>query len=155
MGDRSAGLAPRLPGAGPGSGRLRPVTGRAPIRHGSWMDTREHGSDARGALVAVLAVLGPSLASGAARVLAPPERPLRVPVPSVRTLDAGTIARWGCGPRELRGLPGIGRTRAFEIARVRWRRGGVFELENWTSIRGIGAVTVGRCREFLAGGAED
>ena len=104
-------------------------------------------------VAALLAALGPSLAAGFASTLGPPpERAFAAAhfaegLPG--DLSLGGVAGRACGPRDLRCLPGIGRTRALAIARARWARGGRFPLEDWTSIRGIGAVTVDRCRSVL------
>src|SRR5260221_3047191 len=58
-------------------------------------------------------------------------------------------------PRELRGLPAIGPTRALVIARARWERGAMGELgstggpEAWEDIPGIGPETVRAIRHAL------
>lgn len=104
-------------------------------------------------LVTLLAALGPSLAAGLVSTLVPPpDRALTAvhwAAGLERHLSLDGVALRACGPRDLRRLPGIGSTRALAIARARWARGGRFPLEDWTSIRGIGAVTVDRCRSVL------
>jgi hypothetical protein len=51
-------------------------------------------------------------------------------------------------PRVLRRLPGVGRKRALEIARLRWERppGSPLELQE---VHGIGPKTEARVREWL------
>jgi Helix-hairpin-helix motif len=52
-------------------------------------------------------------------------------------------------PRELRGLPGIGETRALAIARSRWEEGPIGKAADLERIRGIGPATAGRVRAAL------
>lgn len=53
-------------------------------------------------------------------------------------------------PRELRGLPAIGPTRALAIARARWDRALTGGPEAWEDIPGIGPETVRAIRSALA-----
>ncbi len=68
--------------------------------------------------------------------------------PAGCTLEAEEPGPPGPTPRELRGVPDVGETRALALARAFWERGGVeFEL---TEIPGIGPVSSARIRAWLA-----
>jgi hypothetical protein len=73
--------------------------------------------------------------------------------PGALEIDRGPAAGWidvdRLSPRELRGLPGVGETRALAIARARWEDGLRGGPEAYDSIPGIGPETVRAIREWI------
>ena len=53
-------------------------------------------------------------------------------------------------PRELRRLPGIGRSRAIDVARARWEHDPNDGPLAWSDVHGIGEKTEARVVEWLA-----
>ena len=78
----------------------------------------------------------------------PGEAALRARVPE-GFLDESAPSLERSSPRELRGLPGIGETRALAIARSRFDQGPFTRPEELERIRGIGPATVERVRAAL------
>lgn len=62
----------------------------------------------------------------------------------------GPLVLQRAAPRELRALPGIGETRAREIARSRFEDGPIDSAGDLERLHGIGPATVARVRAFLA-----
>ena len=110
----------------------------------------ERRRDGAAVLVALVAALVPLVAVGLHERLRRFAPTATIPV-ELLTLDLESVGARGTGPRDLRRLPGIGRVRALQIARIRWMRGGRFEVEDWSAVPGIGAVTRDGVREWLAG----
>jgi hypothetical protein len=70
---------------------------------------------------------------------------LGAPVVKVIDWDLETMS-----PRELRALPGIGKTRAVDIAKARWAAPNEAKFD-MRVVPGIGEVTAKRASEFLSG----
>jgi len=71
------------------------------------------------------------------------------PVPLAPRAPGAQLDRWSA--RELRGLPGLGTTRAVQVVEERRRRGGSLPLDAWASLPGIGEGTVERLRRWFEG----